>query len=272
MKIAVDSDLAYRLESAEGMSNADLVEAQAKLFPEVGACWESVAGAFLMFDGVGSEISQSFGLGIQKLPTEDQWDQIESFFLDRGTAVNHEVCPLANPELLGSLHDRGYRPIEWSTVLFKTLEDQSVVGSGNIEVRLAEPEESELWTETAVEGWSQYAEFKELIAEFCGMNFSRKQSYCFFGLIDSIPIATGSLIVQGNTALLAGASTIPSARQRGAQNAILNTRLQFAQDLGCDIAMVVAAPGSSSQKNAQRNGFDIAYSRTKWQKPAVQDG
>ena len=30
------------------------------------------------------------------------------------------------------------------------------------------------------------------------------------------------------------------------------------------LAMMCALPGSQSQKNAQKNGFDIAYTRTKW--------
>jgi len=34
---------------------------------------------------------------------------------------------------------------------------------------------------------------------------------------------------------------------------------------GCDIAMMAALPGSASQRNAERNGFRIAYTRTKWQ-------
>ena len=28
--------------------------------------------------------------------------------------------------------------------------------------------------------------------------------------------------------------------------------------------MIVAQPGSGSQRNAERNGFRIAYTRTKW--------
>ena len=66
------------------------------------------------------------------------------------------------------------------------------------------------------------------------------------------------------TALLAGASTIPGGRRQGAQNALLDTRLQTAASNGCDLAMMVAAPGSASQRNAERQGFRIAYTRTKW--------
>jgi hypothetical protein len=54
-------------------------------------------------------------------------------------------------------------------------------------------------------------------------------------------------------------------RRNGAQLALLNTRLQTAASHGCDLAMMVAAPGSASQRNAERNGFRVAYTRTKWQ-------
>jgi GNAT superfamily N-acetyltransferase len=65
-------------------------------------------------------------------------------------------------------------------------------------------------------------------------------------------------------ALFAGASTVPELRRRGLQAALLQERMRYAFDRGCDLAMIVAAPGSESQRNAERNGFRIAYTRTKW--------
>lgn len=69
----------------------------------------------------------------------------------------------------------------------------------------------------------------------------------------------------GEVAVLAGASTIPEGRNLGAQNALLRSRLTYAAESGCTLAMMVTAPGSQSQKNAQKNNFRIAYTRTKWQ-------
>ncbi len=65
-------------------------------------------------------------------------------------------------------------------------------------------------------------------------------------------------------ALLAGASTIPDARRQGAQLALLEARLRYAADEGCDLAMMGAQPGSASQRNAEQHGFRIAYTRLKW--------
>ena len=87
---------------------------------------------------------------------------------------------------------------------------------------------------------------------------------CFFAEQDGRPIAAAALFMHDGTALLAGASTIPDGRRRGAQNALLDTRLRTAASNGCDLAMMVAAPGSASQRNAERQGFRIAYTRTKW--------
>jgi hypothetical protein len=65
-------------------------------------------------------------------------------------------------------------------------------------------------------------------------------------------------------ALLAGACTVPEARKQGAQLALLEGRLRAAAEQGCDLAMMCAAPGSASQRNAERHGFRIAYTRIKW--------
>jgi GNAT superfamily N-acetyltransferase len=86
----------------------------------------------------------------------------------------------------------------------------------------------------------------------------------FFAELDGRPIATGALAMHDDVAILAGASTIPSARNKGAQRALLEARLRHAAENGCDLAMMATLPGSTSQRNAERRGFRIAYTRTKW--------
>ena len=79
-------------------------------------------------------------------------------------------------------------------------------------------------------------------------------------------IGTATLNIHDGVALLAGASTLPEFRRRGAQSLLLRARLSYAHAAGCDIAMMAALPGSTSQMNAERQGFRIAYTRTKWQR------
>ena len=78
----------------------------------------------------------------------------------------------------------------------------------------------------------------------------------------------GVLGLGEGVAQLGGACTLPEWRKRGAQRALLEHRLRFGAEQGCDLAMMGALPGSASQRNAEREGFRIAYTRIKWRLPA----
>jgi hypothetical protein len=54
------------------------------------------------------------------------------------------------------------------------------------------------------------------------------------------------------------------ARRLEHAEAVSNAR--FVEARGCDLALMGAAPGSGSQRNAERNGFRIAYTRLKWKR------
>ena len=74
----------------------------------------------------------------------------------------------------------------------------------------------------------------------------------------------GALILHKGVALLGGAATVPEFRRRGLQSALLQERMRFAAEHGCGLAMMVAEAGSNSQRNAERKGFRVAYTRLKW--------
>jgi hypothetical protein len=92
----------------------------------------------------------------------------------------------------------------------------------------------------------------------------RSDGVCFLAELNGQAIATGVLLLHDGVALLGGASTIPEGRRQGAQLALLESRLRYAGENGCDLAMMCALPGSASQRNAERQGFRIAYTRIKW--------
>jgi GNAT superfamily N-acetyltransferase len=72
------------------------------------------------------------------------------------------------------------------------------------------------------------------------------------------------LCLHDGVALFSGSATLPTMRRRGLQTALLEARLRYAHEHGCDLAMMVAEAGSQSQRNAERRGFQVAYTRTKW--------
>jgi hypothetical protein len=263
----VDLTLSRRLERAEARANVDFVEARAALFPESGACWIVAAGASAMYDGVGSPCTQTFGLGVFDSVTAAEMRLLEDFFQRRGAAVDHEVSPLADPALLSLLNERGYQPLELTSVMFRPIRRGLHLGAPRnerIEVRPIHDDERDLWARTSIAGWRVEAgAFADLMLDLGRVSASRPGA-SWIALLDGQPIATGASSMVDGVVLLAGASTVPEARRQGAQLALLEARLRAGAEAGCDLAMMCAAPGSSSQRNAERHGFRIAYTRIKW--------
>ena len=268
-----DVELARRLEKTEGQGNVAFIEARKKAFPDSDAEWIEVAGTHAMFDGPGSPLTQTFGLGMFEPLAAEQLDEIEQFFQSRSADVFHEVCPLADPSTFALLNERGYVAVEFSNVLYRPISaDLRLEASRNeqVQVRLIRKDEIDVWAQTASEGWSEFTEVADFLRDL-GQITARSKSLSFLAELDGKPIATGALTISGDVALLAGASTIPSARRQGAQLALLEGRLRYAAAQGSTIGMIVAQPGSGSQRNAERHGFRIAYTRYKWRLQGKQE-
>ena len=241
-----DHSMARRLERAEATANARFVEARAQLEPELGARWIEVAGAYAMYDGSRSPCTQTFGLGLFQMPTRADMEELERFFMDRQAPVFHEVSPLADKGLMPMMNERGYQPIEFTGVMFLPLDarpSSSSTGSDPFKVRVVGKLEEELWARTAAEGWSGETEFSDLMFDLMRINATRADGVCFLAELHGVPIATGALAIHDRVALLAGASTVPQSRRQGAQGALLEARLRYAAQAGCDLAMFCAAPG-----------------------------
>jgi hypothetical protein len=263
--VFADLNLARRLERAEGHACREFAEARARLDPDSGSTWIECAGAYAVFDGVDSPVTQSFGLGIFEEPSSESMDRIERFFFDRGAAAMHEVCPLAGVATMDLLCSRGYRPMEISSVLYQLIEGKSTLDDGAIRVRAIGPEETQLWTKINARGWAHdHPEFQGFLESFGSLIAARDRSICFLAEIEDQAGAAGVLFLYDGVALFGGATTVPEMRRRGLQAALLRARMCYAREHGCDLAMMVTEAGSQSQRNAERAGFRIAYTRTKW--------
>jgi GNAT superfamily N-acetyltransferase len=262
-----DLNLSQRLERAEGQSCLEFAEARGRLHPQSGATWIECAGAYAVFEGANSPVTQSFGLGLFEPLTPPALDRIEAFFLDRGAVVVHEVSPLAGVGTLDLLCTRGYRPIELSSVLYQPVElPAPKTHPDGVIVRVAGVEEAASWAQINARGWGhEHPELMDFLGEFGPVAFAREHTVNFIAELDGRPGAAGALSLYGGVALFAGATTLPEMRRRGLQTALLEARLRYASEHGYDLAMMVTEAGSQSQRNAERKGFRIAYTRTKWQ-------
>lgn len=264
-----DKALSQKLERTEARANADFVETRARLDPGSRAAWIEVGGAYAMFDGLESPLTQTFGLGVFEESTMEHLDELEDFFRERGAPVFHEVSPMADMSMLSLLGERGYKPIELTSVMYRPLSNgyiSEAIANSAVSTRRIDESEADRWAEIAARGWAtEHESLGEFMLAFGKIAARTHGGNPFLAEIDGEPVAAAGFAIYDDVCILAGATTVPEARNRGAQNALLAARLRYAQERGCSLAMMCALPGSQSQKNAQKNGFAVAYTRIKWQ-------
>jgi GNAT superfamily N-acetyltransferase len=257
----MDGALAARLEATEGHVAASFIDARGS----ADAVWRQFGSTIALCDGADSPLTQTFGLGLDGGASAARLAEIEALFTSRGLDVMHEVCPLAGVATYALLAERGYRPIELSTVLVQRLGDpRDAAPRSDLRVRPIVAADRPAWIETSIAGWSSDPEIASAVRSIAEVSSRNPAMTQYLVEHAGAPIATGSLGVHGSVAILAGASTVPAARGLGAQALLLAARLAEARQRGCELAMMVAEPGSTSQRNAERNGFRVAYTRVKW--------
>ena len=260
-----DLALAQRLEGRDAWGNAQCAQAYARLYPEVEALALPVAGRYAMYAGPDSPLTQAIGLGMNGPVAAADLDQMEEFYRARSTAVHVELCPLADPSLPALFAERGYRVEEYSNVLARPLRSNELDApvQTEVSVRLPLQEEAELWARTVAAGFADDDALPPSLLPLFLTFFDMPTTTCFLASLHGQPAGGGVVAVYEGVAALFATSTRPEFRNRGVQTALLRARLAFAVGAECDVAMVITEPGSTSQRNAERQGFRVMYTRSK---------
>src|SRR6266702_4031509 len=136
---------------------------------------------------------------------------------------------------------------------------------GNVEVRLVGAKEAALWSDVSARGWThEHPEFEPFVRQMGALCVARENCPCFLAEVDGNPGSAGVLCLHEGVALFGGSATVPELRRKGLQGALLAERMRYAVEHGYDLAMMVAEAGSNSQRNAERKGFRVTYTRLKW--------
>jgi len=280
MPFSCDLALARRLEAMETFCSVDTSRTVAKLHPEIPAAAESIAGGWAVFTGIGSPISEARGLGMRGPVTEADMDRLEAFYHSRGDSIRIEVCPLADPSLHQLLAARGYRLMEFSNMLARPLAPKDKGGMdipkrrirgresqtrrAHVSTRMAKPPESPFWADTVARCFAGQVEITQELINVVSCWAHSRIGVCYFGLVGDEVAGGATVAVHAGVALLGGAGTMARFRNRGVQQALIAARLRHAARAGCSLAMTVALPGSGSQRNCERFGFRVAYTRAKF--------
>jgi len=267
--IFVDSVLARRMELAEAEGGVSCGAAMARENPESGACVETIAGGRAVFTGIGSPITQATGVGLDGPVSAEEFARLENFFFSRGAAANVETSPHADASLFSHYAMNGYCATEFTSVLVRRVDAHPSVenarsASSGVVIEQAAESQGDLWVRTVCAGFAEnYPVTPELLGVM-GLFGGTTGATLYLAKVDGVIAGGGALFVRDGIAGLFGASTLMEYRRRGVQRELIRVRMDVARKAGCEIALTFARPGSISERNLLRNGFTVAYTRTKF--------
>jgi GNAT superfamily N-acetyltransferase len=261
----IDKALARRLESCEEIPQVEYARVFQKTRPEIGAAVEEICGGHMVFAGPGSPIGRATGAGLDCPFSAADLDRIEQFYRSHGAPSQVDLCPMHGPEIFEMFKERGYSIAELNNVLYRKLDVAmkfSTSAPSGCEIRRARREEAEAAgaiVESAFFPDGAPEAFRGLIAPL----YEMERGLAYVATLDKRLVAcgTGVVIPEHRMFALCGAGTLAEFRGRGLQTALLMARIQAAIEAGCEYAVVVTQGGTTSQRNVERLGFRVAYSK-----------
>jgi len=167
---------------------------------------------------------------------------------------------LADPGLVEGLAERGYRVAEFNNMLVKRLAGGEI--SLTPRVRRAVPGEDDLWSHTVGRGFFEEPELTDEEMDVGRAIFAMPGAMCYVAASEhGEPAGGGALAIHDGLALLFADSTIARFRRAGLHLETIQARLNEALARGCDLAAASTLPGSGSQRNYERLGFQVAYTK-----------
>jgi len=269
--LQLNLELARRIELSEAQAAVDGAETMNRLRPGSGAAVERIAGGFAVYCGPNSPTTQAVGMGLDGHVSGEEFDRLEEFYRSRAEPVRVETCPLADHFFFEHFGKRGYRVTEFSNVMALPLDTKGGARSWaepppDLTIERVGEDQIDLWTLTVAQGFAENFPVIAEILDVMKMFGLSPNAELYLARLDGKVAGGGTLAIRNGVAGLFGASTLVEFRNRGVQTALLHARLARAVERGCDLAVSLAQPGSSSQRNIVRQGFVTLYTRVKFEK------
>jgi hypothetical protein len=206
-----------------------------------------------------------YAIGVEASATADALADIDGELQGAvGDNYAFQLTPLADsPEIRATLQARGLQfTNNWVRLLRSTGEAPSVDSSISVE----ETTDAEVFARLVCAGFGVPAAFAPMFSGIVGRDGWR----CYVGLHGGQPVATAAMFVRGDIGWLGFAATLPEARNRGAQSALIARRIADAASMGVTTLAVEVQESTNEHPNPSyfnlvRLGFRVAYLRGNWE-------
>lgn len=220
-----------------------------------------IGGGSAFFAGKNSFFSQVIGWGFETTSNNflTEIEAIEDFYRQhQQEQVDIELSSLVEKEIAHQLSMRDYLVTELSNISVLDLNTVNVKETEH-RVQIVEDNDLQNWAHSIAAGF----EVENMSEQFYG--YAKTKNVTPFGIYqDNQWIAGGTIAIHDEICDLGVTSTLPAYRGKGLQKALLYKRIEYAIQSGARIASVTTEPGSISDLNVQKTGFQLAYTRIKF--------
>lgn len=273
-----DRALASRIERSVARDLERYAAACTALDPSLDVATERFAGGLAIFVAPGSPINMVFGAGMAGPVTPAELDAVGRFFAERGARAAISLSPLADESLVVQLGVRGWMVTDFENVLVRRfMGDASALAAAlpapapGVSLREAtDAAERAQWGRISAGAFSAPEDASREIVRLGEAAALREDMTLLLGSVDGVDAGSGALWVDDRLGWMLGDATLPAHRRRGVQSALLAERTRLAAVAGCELAVTEARPGSTSQRNMERLGYSVVYTRVELVAPPTR--
>jgi ribosomal protein S18 acetylase RimI-like enzyme len=186
--------------------------------------------------------------------------ELARFYAERGVRAWVELAPsMQFQQLAAALTEAGAAHIGFHTMLAGPAVATTVPG-----VQVEPAQDPELFAEVLLRGHG-VPEGARTRDRDSVARWKDKEGWCLYlARVDGEPAGAALLTLDDDFGYLANASTLPAFRNRGVQTALIAARIADAEAAGCELVASQAEFGSASQRNLERAGLSVAYTKAVW--------
>lgn len=249
-------DLAYKLD----MMDAYFVEKRMSGIAGIETKWflDTLA---VMAKGTPNDQFNS----IRGFMRENEFLLVEMLHLYQGQKVRIDILPSElTPSISAKLIEHNLIPKGFHTVFYRDCIKLESMEPSGIHVRKITEDEFGVFLDVYLRGFGIPESFLAGAKEQRSFWMDVPEFHLYLAKFKDAPVGASVLYIKDEIGYLAGASTLPIYRGVGCQYQQLVKRINDAVDLGCSILTTQAAFDSSSQRNMQRAGFQVAFTKGIW--------
>lgn len=167
-----------------------------------------------------------------------------------------------DPQLLSALSARGLALTGFSTAMFGPALFQRRIDFGDgLRAHFVPSGDGQLFAEVYAAGNNFAPRLHPMMRDAVRVLFGRPGISCFGTHIGDRLTAMGILYVSDSMGYLTSSATLPDFRRQGCHAALIKSRLTEAASQQVDLAAAHVAFGSAAQRNLERAGMHIAYTK-----------